>query len=150
MKAIVQRVLQAQCMINGNSYSSISSGLLILLGVASEDDETDIEWLAQKIANMRIFSDENNLMNKSVIDIKGEIMVISQFTLFASTKKGNRPGFTEAAAPDFANEMYKKFIVQIQKYISESIQTGIFGADMKITSTNDGPVTIIIDTKNKI
>ncbi len=150
MKAIVQRVLLAQCIIDGNSYSSISSGLLILLGVAPDDEETDIDWLAQKIANMRIFADESNLMNKSVIDVKGEIMVISQFTLFASTKKGNRPGFTDAAAPHFANDMYKKFIEQIQKSISEPIQTGIFGADMKIISTNDGPVTIIIDTKNKI
>ena len=149
MKAIVQRVLQAQCMINGNSYSSISSGLLILLGVAPEDDETDIEWLAQKIANMRIFADENNLMNKSVIDIKGEIMVISQFTLFASTKKGNRPGYTEAASPSLANELYEQFLVEIQKLIPQKIETGKFGADMKIQLINDGPVTIIIDTKNK-
>lgn len=149
MKAVIQRVKTATVTIEEKSHSSIAQGLLILLGIEESDTQEDITWLSQKIAQLRIFSDENDLMNLSVIDVKGEIMVVSQFTLFASTKKGNRPSFIRSAKPDIAIPLYESFILSIEKLIPTPIQTGVFGADMQIELINDGPVTIIIDTKNK-
>ncbi|MBK7225557.1 MAG: D-aminoacyl-tRNA deacylase [Saprospiraceae bacterium] len=149
MKAVIQRVSKVELTIEDCIFSSIDDGLLVLLGICHEDTITDIQWLSQKIVNMRIFNDEKGLMNRNVIEIVGKIMVVSQFTLYASTKKGNRPGFTEAASPSLANELYEQFLVEIQKLIPQKIETGKFGADMKIQLINDGPVTIIIDTKNK-
>jgi D-tyrosyl-tRNA(Tyr) deacylase len=149
MKAVIQRVSKVELTIEDCIFSSIDDGLLVLLGICHEDTITDIQWLSQKIVNMRIFNDEKGLMNRNVIEIVGKIMVVSQFTLYASTKKGNRPGYTEAASPSLANELYEQFLVEIQKLIPQKIETGKFGADMKIQLINDGPVTIIIDTKNK-
>lgn len=149
MKAVIQRVSKVELTIEDCIFSSIDDGLLVFLGICQEDTITDIQWLSQKIVNMRIFNDEKGLMNRNVIEIVGKIMVVSQFTLYASTKKGNRPGFTEAASPSLANELYEQFLVEIQKLIPQKIETGKFGADMKIQLINDGPVTIIIDTKNK-
>ncbi len=149
MRAIIQRVKKATVTIEEKNHSSIAHGLLILLGIEESDTQEDINWLSQKIAQLRIFADENDLMNLSVIDIKGEIMVVSQFTLLASTKKGNRPSFIRSAKPDIAIPLYESFILSIQKLISAPVQTGVFGADMQIELINDGPVTIIIDTKNK-
>ncbi|MBP9797192.1 MAG: D-tyrosyl-tRNA(Tyr) deacylase [Chitinophagales bacterium] len=149
MKAIIQRVKKATVSIEEKTHSSIQHGLLILLGIEESDTQEDITWLSKKIAQLRIFSDENDLMNLSVIDVKGEILVVSQFTLFASTKKGNRPSFIRSAKPDIAIPLYESFISSIQKLIPAPIQTGVFGADMQIELINDGPVTIIIDTKNK-
>ncbi|MFZ1378064.1 MAG: D-aminoacyl-tRNA deacylase, partial [Saprospiraceae bacterium] len=146
---VIQRVSKVELTIEDCIFSSIDDGLLVLLGICHEDTITDIQWLSQKIVNMRIFNDEKGLMNRNVIEIVGKIMVVSQFTLYASTKKGNRPGFTEAASPSLANELYEQFLVEIQKLIPQKIETGKFGADMKIQLINDGPVTIIIDTKNK-
>ncbi|MBP8916557.1 MAG: D-tyrosyl-tRNA(Tyr) deacylase [Chitinophagales bacterium] len=149
MKAVIQRVKKATVSIDEKTFSSITHGLLILLGIEESDTQEDINWLSPKIAQLRIFADENDLMNLSVIDVKGEIMVVSQFTLFASTKKGNRPSFIRSAKPDIAIPLYESFISSIQKLIPAPIQTGVFGADMQIELINDGPVTIIIDTKNK-
>lgn len=149
MRAIIQRVKKATVTIEEKSYSSIQYGLLILLGIEESDTQEDINWLSQKIAQLRIFADENDLMNLSVMDVKGEIMVVSQFTLLASTKKGNRPSFIRSAKPDIAIPLYESFILSIQKLIPTPVQTGVFGADMQIELINDGPVTIIIDTKNK-
>lgn len=149
MKAVIQRVKKASVTIEEKSHSSIAHGLLILLGIEESDTQEDINWLSQKIAQLRIFADENNLMNLSVVEVKGEIMVVSQFTLFASTKKGNRPSFIRSAKPDIAIPLYESFILSIQKLIPTPVQTGVFGADMQIELINDGPVTIIIDTKNK-
>ena len=149
MKAIIQRVKKATVSIEEKTHSSIQHGLLILLGIEESDTQEDITWLSKKIAQLRIFSDENDLMNLSVIDVKGEILVVSQFTLFASTKKGNRPSFIRSAKPDIAIPLYESFISSIQKLIPAPIQTGVFGEDMQIELINDGPVTIIIDTKNK-
>lgn len=149
MRAVIQRVKKATVSIDEKTFSSITHGLLILLGIEESDTQEDINWLSPKIAQLRIFADENDLMNLSVIDVKGEIMVVSQFTLFASTKKGNRPSFIRSAKPDIAIPLYESFISSIQKLIPAPIQTGVFGADMQIELINDGPVTIIIDTKNK-
>jgi D-aminoacyl-tRNA deacylase len=149
MKAVIQRVSEASVTIDGNIKGSIGSGLLILLGIEDADTEEDIVWLSSKIVNLRIFNDENNVMNRSVIDISGDILLISQFTLHASTKKGNRPSYIKASKPDFAIPMYEKMIAQLQFDLGKTIQTGIFGADMKVELLNDGPVTIIIDTKNR-
>ena len=149
MKAVIQRVKKATVSIDEKTFSSITHGLLILLGIEESDTQEDINWLSPKIAQLRIFADENDLMNLSVIDVKGEIMVVSQFTLFAPTKKGNRPSFIRSAKPDIAIPLYESFISSIQKLIPAPIQTGVFGADMQIELINDGPVTIIIDTKNK-
>ena len=149
MRAVIQRVKKATVSIDEKTFSSITHGLLILLGIEESDTQEDINWLSPKIAQLRIFADENDLMNLSVIDVKGEIMVVSQFTLFASTKKGNRPSFIRSAKPDIAIPLYESFISSIQKLIPTPIQTGVFGADMQIELINDGPVTIIIDTKNK-
>lgn len=149
MRAVIQRVTEAYCKVNGQIAGSIDAGFLVLLGIEEADEIEDLEWLAQKIVNMRIFSDEQGLMNKGLLDIDGNILLVSQFTLFASTKKGNRPGFIRAARPDKAIPLYEQMIKQLSLLLNKKVQTGIFGADMKISLINDGPVTIIIDTKNK-
>lgn len=149
MRSVLQRVLSCSLAIGGEQYSGIDHGLLILLGIEEEDDDHDIEWLVQKILQMRIFGDENGKMNLSVQDVAGEIMIVSQFTLYASIKKGNRPGFTKSAKPEIANAKYEQFIAYCRSHFSGKIATGVFGADMKISLINDGPVTIIMDTKNK-
>ncbi|GGC68060.1 D-aminoacyl-tRNA deacylase [Pedobacter quisquiliarum] len=149
MRAVIQRVTEASCTVEGVVTGAIAEGFLVLLGIEDADTQEDLDWLAQKIAGMRIFSDENGLMNKSLTDVDGNILLISQFTLFAATKKGNRPGFTRAARPDKAIPMYESMISKLSSLINKDVQTGIFGADMKIRLLNDGPVTITIDTKNK-
>jgi D-aminoacyl-tRNA deacylase len=149
MRAVIQRVSHASCTVNGEITGQIKQGLMVLLGIEDSDTDEDLTWLAQKIANMRIFSDENGLMNKSLEDIDGNILLISQFTLFAATKKGNRPGFTRSAKPDFAIPLYEKMIKELNNLTGKKIECGIFGADMKINLLNDGPVTITIDTKAK-
>jgi D-tyrosyl-tRNA(Tyr) deacylase len=149
MRAIIQRVSSASCSIEGKISGQIGKGFMILLGIEDNDTEEDLNWLAQKISNMRIFSDENGLMNKALTDVQGNILLISQFTLFASTKKGNRPGFTRSAKPDLAIPFYEKMISELGQLTGTKIQTGVFGADMQISLVNDGPVTIIIDTKSR-
>ena len=149
MRAVLQRVTQASCQVDGQITGEIENGFLVLLGIEDADTQEDLEWLAQKIANMRVFGDENDLMNKSLADIDGNILLISQFTLFAATKKGNRPGFTRAARPDKAIPMYEQMIKQLSALLNKEVQCGVFGADMKISLLNDGPVTIVMDTKDK-
>jgi D-tyrosyl-tRNA(Tyr) deacylase len=149
MKAVIQRVSNASVTIEGEIMASISNGLLILLGIINEDSEEDINWLSSKIVNLRIFGDENGIMNKSLLDIDGDAIVVSQFTLHANTKKGNRPSYIKAAKPDIAIPFYKNFIDKLEQDLGKPIGTGEFGADMKVELLNDGPVTIIIDTKNK-
>ncbi|HQS04040.1 MAG: D-tyrosyl-tRNA(Tyr) deacylase [Sphingobacteriales bacterium 17-39-43] len=149
MRAIIQRVSSASCSIKGKISGEIGIGFMILLGIEDSDTDEDLSWLAQKISNMRIFSDENGLMNKALADVQGNILLVSQFTLFASTKKGNRPGFTRSAKPDFAIPLYEKMISELGQLIGTKIQTGVFGADMQISLVNDGPVTIIMDTKSR-
>lgn len=149
MKAVIQRVSKASVTISQEKVAAIGSGLLILLGVEDADTQEDINWLSKKIGNLRIFGDENGVMNTSVIDISGDIIVVSQFTLHASTKKGNRPSYIKAAKPDIAIPLYESFVKQLEKEVDKVVQTGEFGADMKVEIHNDGPVTIIIDTKNK-
>ncbi len=149
MKAVIQRVSQASVTINGKKVSEISKGLLVLVGIEDADSQEDIVWLSGKIVNLRIFGDENDVMNLSVKDIDGDIIVVSQFTLHASTKKGNRPSYIKASKPDVAIPLYENFVRQIEVDLEKKIQTGEFGADMKVELLNDGPVTIIIDTKNK-
>ncbi|TCP28386.1 D-tyrosyl-tRNA(Tyr) deacylase [Tenacibaculum skagerrakense] len=149
MKAVIQRVSKASVTIEGKKVASIHSGLLILLGIVNDDTQEDIEWLSKKIANLRIFNDENNVMNKSLIDINGDAIIVSQFTLHASTKKGNRPSYILAAKPDVAIPLYEKFIADFENITQRKVLTGQFGADMKVELLNDGPVTIIIDTKDK-
>jgi len=148
MRAVIQRVSEASVTINGHVHGEIQNGLLVLLGIEETDNDTDIEWLAHKIIQLRIFSDSEGKMNLSVQDINGDILIISQFTLYASTKKGNRPSFIRSAKPDTAIPLYHQFIVQMEMYLGRKVQTGIFGADMKVELLNDGPVTIIIDTKD--
>ncbi len=149
MRAILQRVTQASCTVDGNITGQIDNGLLVLLGIEDADTEEDVEWLAQKIVNMRIFGDENGLMNRSLADVGGRILLISQFTLFAQTKKGNRPSFIRAARPEKAIPLYEHMITLLNQLTGQPTATGIFGADMKISLLNDGPVTIIMDTKDK-
>ena len=149
MRTVIQRVTEASVRIEDEMYNAIGPGLLLLLGIEEEDGPEDSDWLVQKIANMRIFGDEEGKMNLSVQDIRGEILVISQFTLHASTKKGNRPGFTKAARPEQAIPLYENFIQELRKASGLAIKTGIFGADMKVSLINDGPVTILMDSKNK-
>ena len=149
MKTVIQRVSQASVTINGMVKSNINVGLMILVGFEEEDTQEDLEWMSGKIARLRIFGDENGVMNLSVTDVDGEILVISQFTLHASTKKGNRPSFIKAAKPEIAIPLYEQFVLQLEKETNKKIQTGEFGADMKVALINDGPVTIIIDSKNK-
>ncbi len=148
MRAVIQRVSRASVTIDGNIKSQIKTGLLVLLGIEENDTEKDIEWLVKKIIQLRIFSDADDKMNLSVQDINGDILVISQFTLFASTKKGNRPSFLRSAKPDIAIPLYEQFIGETEKQFGKKIFTGEFGADMKVELLNDGPVTIIIDSRN--
>lgn len=149
MRAVVQRVSSASVKINGIIHGEIGNGLLILLGIEEEDQIEDITWLTQKISKMRIFSDAEGLMNLSILDTKGEALIISQFTLFASTKKGNRPSYIKAAKPQISEPLYEKFVEEFEQKIGKKTATGQFGADMKVSLVNDGPVTIIIDSKNK-
>ncbi|UKT63175.1 D-aminoacyl-tRNA deacylase [Pedobacter mucosus] len=149
MRAVLQRVSEASCTVDGKITGQIKQGFLVLLGIEDADTMEDLNWLAQKISGMRVFSDENEMMNKALADVNGDILLISQFTLFAATKKGNRPGFTKAAKPDIAIPLYEMMIEKLSALLEKKVETGIFGADMKIALINDGPVTIIIDTKNK-
>ena len=149
MKAVIQRVSKASVTIEGEKVALINKGLLILLGIINEDSQEDINWLSNKIASLRIFGDDNEVMNRSLIDIDGEAIVVSQFTLHANTKKGNRPSYIKAAKPDKAIPLYETFVKQLEMDLGKKIQTGQFGADMKVELLNDGPVTIIIDSKRK-
>jgi len=149
MRTVIQRVSAAKVEINGQCKAEINAGMLILLGICEEDTEEDIDWLTRKIANLRIFGDENGVMNRSVLDVDGEIMVISQFTLFASYKKGNRPSWLRAAGHQKAIPMYELFCSRLSEAIGKTVKTGEFGANMKVSLCNDGPVTICMDTKNK-
>jgi len=149
MRVVIQRVSQASVTVDFKIVADIQKGLLVLVGIEDADTQEDIEWLVAKIIKMRIFGDENDVMNCSVQDIDGEIIVVSQFTLHASTKKGNRPSYIKASKPDFAIPMYENFVKALEKEFQKKIQTGIFGADMKVSILNDGPVTILMDSKNK-
>lgn len=149
MRAVIQRVSKASVTIDNKIYSQINNGLLVLLGIEDADTAEDIEWLSGKIVNLRIFNDGNGVMNVPVKDIDGDILVVSQFTLHASTKKGNRPSYIKASKPEFAIPMYEKFIQQLTNDLGKTVGTGEFGADMKVELLNDGPVTIVIDTKNR-
>lgn len=149
MRAVIQRVTRASVTIDGTLKSEIGTGFLVLLGIEDADTDEDLVWLSGKIARLRVFSDENDLMNLSLDDVHGDVLLVSQFTLFASTKKGNRPSYIRAARPEKAIPMYEAFIKQLQSEIQGKVVTGEFGADMKVDLLNDGPVTIIIDTKNK-
>jgi D-tyrosyl-tRNA(Tyr) deacylase len=149
MKAVVQRVRQASVRIDGEIVSEIGQGLLIFLGIGTEDEKADVDWLASKIANLRIFSDESQVMNRSLLETEGETMIVSQFTLMASTKKGNRPSYIRAARPDVAIPLYQDFIREFDRLTGKKAKAGVFGADMKIDLCNDGPVTIVIDTKHR-
>ena len=149
MKIVIQRVSKASVTINKNKVAEINNGLLILLGIVSEDAQEDIDFLVRKIANIRIFNDENGVMNHSLLESKGAVIVVPQFTLQASTKKGNRPSYIKAAKPEIAIPLYKNFLQTLEKELHKKVQTGEFGADMKVELLNDGPVTIIIDSKNK-
>ena len=149
MRVVIQRVSASSVTINNNIVSSIKTGLLVLVGITNNDDEKDIEWLSNKIANLRIFPDEEGVMNKSLLDVNGEMIVVSQFTLHAKTKKGNRPSYIDAAKPDVSVPLYEAFVRKMEQVIGKPVQTGEFGANMQVSLTNDGPVTIIIDSKNK-
>ncbi len=149
MRAVIQRVSEASVTVEGAIIGQIQQGLMVLVGIVNEDDTSDIEWLSNKIIHMRIFDDENGVMNKSLIEVGGAILLVSQFTLHAATKKGNRPSYIAAAKPEVSILLYEAMIQQLQKDLGASIQTGKFGADMKVALINDGPVTIIIDSKNK-
>ncbi|MEI7594741.1 MAG: D-aminoacyl-tRNA deacylase [Bacteroidota bacterium] len=149
MRVVIQRVSRASVVIDGACNGKIDAGLLILLGIEDADDGEDIEWLVGKILRLRIFDDADGIMNLSITDINGEILLISQFTLHASTKKGNRPSYLKASKPEIAVPLYEKFILHLEKVFQRKIQTGVFGANMKVELINDGPVTIIIDSKNK-
>ena len=149
MRAVIQRVTHASCTVDNDITGKIENGLLVLLGVEEEDSAEDMKWLGQKLVNLRIFSDEQGLMNKSVQDIDGNILLISQFTLFAQTKKGNRPSFIRAGKPDLAKPMYEEMCRYLSELLGKEVQMGVFGGDMKIDLRNDGPVTIIMNTKDK-
>lgn len=149
MKVVIQRVSEASVVIDNRKVAWIDKGLLVLLGIVDEDTQDDIEWLCNKIANLRIFPDDDGIMNTSLVDADGDAIVVSQFTLHASTKKGNRPSYIKAAKPDVAIPLYENFIATLENTLDKTIQTGEFGADMKVSLVNDGPVTIIIDSKNK-
>lgn len=150
MKAVIQRVSSANVIVEGEKVAEIGQGLLILIGISESDTQEDIAWLSKKIANIRIFNDIDGVMNNSLIDINGDAIVVSQFTLQASTKKGNRPSYMKAAKPEVSKPLYESFVNQFEQEISKKVQTGIFGADMKVSLLNDGPVTIVFDTENKI
>ena len=149
MKVVIQRVTRASVTIGQQLFSSIGKGILVLVGIQSDDTDEDINWLASRIVNLRIFDDENGIMNKSILDSDGEILAVSQFTLMARTKKGNRPSYIDAAPPAISIPLYEKFIGTLSQEVHKEVQTGQFGADMKVELINDGPVTIIIDSKNR-
>ena len=149
MRLVIQRVTHASVTIEGVLKSKIGNGLLILVGIEDADSDTDVNWLAQKVVNLRIFDDENGVMNRSVIDTDGEILIVSQFTLHAMTAKGNRPSYIRASKPDFAIPMYEKFCAKVSELLGKEVETGQFGADMKVELLNDGPVTILIDSQRK-
>ncbi|QNM84448.1 D-tyrosyl-tRNA(Tyr) deacylase [Polaribacter pectinis] len=149
MKIVIQRVSKASVTIKEQKVADIKNGLLVLLGIVNEDAQEDINWLVRKVANLRIFNDENGVMNKSLLESNGEVIVVSQFTLQASTKKGNRPSYIKAAKPEIAIPLYENFVKTLENELGNKVQTGEFGADMKVELLNDGPVTIIIDSKNK-
>ena len=149
MRTIIQRVTKASVTIDKKKVAKINTGMLILLGIVDQDTKEDINWLTNKLVNLRIFADENGVMNKSLIDINGDVIVVSQFTLHANTKKGNRPSYIKAAKPNFAIPVYQEFVKQLERDLGKKVATGQFGADMKIELVNDGPVTILIDTKNR-
>lgn len=150
MIVVIQRVSESAVEIDGRIKAEIGLGLMILLGIEEADNQEDIEWLSKKVVNLRIFPDENGVMNRSVLEVGGEILLISQFTLHASTKKGNRPSYIKAAKPDFAIPMYEKMIQVLESELGKPIGTGEFGADMKVSLVNDGPVTIVMDSKNRV
>jgi D-tyrosyl-tRNA(Tyr) deacylase len=149
MRAVVQRVSEASVVIQGEQVAKIDQGLVVLVGIEDEDNQEDIAWLSAKIANLRIFADANDVMNLSVKEVDGGMIVVSQFTLHAQTKKGNRPSYIKASKPEIAIPLYEQFVSQMETELGKKVQTGRFGADMKVGLINDGPVTIIIDTKNK-
>lgn len=149
MRAVIQRVSEASCVVDGRIVGSIGQGFVVLLGIEETDGADDLRWLAQKIANLRVFGDDKGLMNKSLHDIRGNVLLISQFTLFAQTKKGNRPSFIRAAKPDKAIPLYEAMINELSACTGQQVATGIFGADMKVSLVNDGPVTIVMDTNDK-
>ncbi|MGB3150520.1 MAG: D-aminoacyl-tRNA deacylase [Maribacter sp.] len=149
MRVVLQRVSRASVTVNDKTVSAIESGLLVLLGITEEDSLDDIQWLANKIVNLRVFNDESGVMNKSILDNGRDVIVVSQFTLFASTKKGNRPSYIKAAKPAVAIPIYESFVSEMEQRLGKKVGTGIFGADMKVNLLNDGPVTIIIDSKNR-
>ena len=149
MRVVVQRVSQSNVKVSGEVIGKINEGLMVLVSFVDEDNETDLDWMTKKIINLRIFNDDEGKMNRSVQDVGGDILLISQFTLHGSTKKGNRPSFIKAAKPDFANVMYERFIKVLEQSLGREIQTGEFGGDMKVSLVNDGPTTIIIDSKDK-
>ena len=149
MRAVIQRVSEARCKVSGEVIGEIKKGFLVLLGIEHEDNLEDVHWLAQKIVNMRIFNDDKGLMNKSLLDVNGKILIISQFTLMANTKKGNRPSFIRASKPDQAILLYEEMIAKMTELMGTKVETGSFGADMQIELINDGPVTIMMNTKDK-
>ena len=149
MRAVIQRVSQSNVKVSGEVIGEIKGGLMVLVSFVDEDNDTDLDWMTKKIVNLRIFNDDEGKMNRSVQDVGGDILLISQFTLHGSTKKGNRPSFIKAAKPDIANVMYEKFIKILEQSLGKEIQTGEFGGDMKVSLINDGPTTIIIDSKDK-
>ena len=149
MKVVIQRVSSASVTIDNKIVANIQKGLLVLVGIEDLDSQEDSNWLASKIANIRIFGDENDVMNLSVKDIYGDIIVVSQFTLQALTKKGNRPSYIKASKPEIAIPLYENFVIQVEKELGKKVQTGVFGADMKVLLLNDGPVTIVMDSKNR-
>ena len=149
MRAVIQRVKEASVSIDGNAEGEIGNGLLVFIGIEDADDQTDIEWLVKKLIQLRIFNDAEGVMNLPITDTGGDILVISQFTLHASTKKGNRPSYIKAAKPEVAIPLYDRFVKHLEQELGKPVRTGAFGADMQVGLVNDGPVTIVIDTKNK-
>ena len=149
MRLVIQRVLEASVTINGEIFSSIGNGLMILVGIEEADNDSDVEWLTSKVVKLRIFDDENGVMNRSVLDVDGEILAVSQFTLHALTEKGNRPSYIRAAKPDISLPLYEEFCNVLQQKLGKTVKTGVFGADMKVALINNGPVTILIDSKRR-
>lgn len=149
MRLVIQRVLEASVTINGEIFSSIGNGLMILVGIEEADNDSDVEWLTSKVVKLRIFDDENGVMNRSVLDVDGEILAVSQFTLHALTEKGNRPSYIRAAKPDISLPLYEKFCNVLQQKLGKTVKTGVFGADMKVALINNGPVTILIESKRR-
>lgn len=149
MRLVIQRVLEASVTINGEIFISIGNGLMILVGIEEADNDSDVEWLTSKVVKLRIFDDENGVMNRSVLDVDGEILAVSQFTLHALTEKGNRPSYIRAAKPDISLPLYEKFCNVLQQKLGKTVKTGVFGADMKVALINNGPVTILIDSKRR-